>query len=121
MTSCSETNSNDPKTVYKNWAGSNPTSDLNLVNGQYWKSSHWTNEYVMYLELKPTKKWWTEFRLQNKLTIDTTNTALPTDKPSWFNPTKPYLRFKIDNNFDQGSRYYFDTLTENCFIYEIQL
>ena len=72
LTSCSETKSNDPAKIYKYWSGLSPTKNLNLTNGEYWKSSHWTNEYIMYLELKPSKKWWTNFIHQNNLKFDTT-------------------------------------------------
>ena len=121
LTGCAETNTTDPKDSYKYWSGSNPSDELEIVKGQYWQSGHWTREYIMYLKLKPTKIWWNEFIEQNQLQIDNENWSKPSDAPSWFNPTEKSIKYSSGDNFDQGSRYFKDTLTGDCYIYEIQL
>ncbi|NDV97429.1 hypothetical protein D0T84_21380 [Dysgonomonas sp. 521] len=121
LTSCSEIESTDPIEVYRYWSGTKPTDNLNLKNGQYWQSPHWTKEYIMYLEFQPTTEWWNEFTQFNNLKADTIIYTLPDNKPEWFNPTETYIRYRVDKDFDQGSRYFRDTITGNCFIYEVQL
>ena len=54
LSSCSEINTTNPAETYKYWSGTSTFSDLELLNGQYWQSSHWTREYIMYLKFKLT-------------------------------------------------------------------
>jgi hypothetical protein len=117
---CSEIKTNDPKKAYKHWAGTYPSKDLNVLNGQYWESAHLTKEYIMFLKLKPTKEWWEEFLKQNDISVDKGEWTAPSDTPAWFNPAKNTIRYYGGDHFNQ-SRYFRDTLTGVCFIYEIQL
>ena len=120
--SCTEINTNDPKEVYKYWTGSNPNSDLKLINGKYWQSSHWTKEYILFLEFVPKKNWRNEFIKQNNLIIDSAKNDEFTElTPNWFKPSKDSKKYKINSDFDQGSRYFIDIKTGVCFFYEIQL
>ena len=121
LISCSEIKTDSPQEIYKYWSGTNSSSDLELLNGQYWQSAHWTKEYIMYLELKPSDKWWNEFLEQNHISVDKGDWAIPDDAPTWFKPSENSVRFGGDSDFDQGSRYFRDTLTGICYIYEIQL
>ncbi len=121
LVSCSEINITNPTETYKYWSGTNAPSDLELLNGQYWQSSHWTREYIMYLKFKPTDKWWNEFIEQNQISADKGNWIMPSDAPTWFNPSESSIRFGGNSRFEQGSRYFKDTLTGVCYIYEIQL
>ncbi len=121
LTSCSEIKSADPNEVYKYWSGTEAPADLQLLEGQYWQSAHWTREYIMYLKLKPTKKWSSEFIDQNQLQIDNENWSMPTDAPDWFKTKDNKVIYSSGDEFDQGSRYYLDTLTGDFYIYEIQL
>ena len=121
LTSCMETKTSDAKDTYKYWAGTNPPSDIELMKGQYWQSAHWTKEYIMYLKFKPTEEWWTEFLKQNYISPDKDNWTMPSDAPTWFKPTDNSIRYGGGDDFDQGSRYFRDTITGICYIYEIQL
>lgn len=121
LNSCSEIKTNNPKETYKYWSGVDAPSDLELLNGQYWQSSHWTKEYIMYLEFKPSEKWWKEFIKQNNILIDKGDWAMPSDVPKWFKPSENSIRFRALSDFDKGSRFFKDTLTNVCYIYEIQL
>lgn len=118
---CSETKTTDPDEVYEYWSGSATQTDLQLSRGEYWQSAHWTKEYIVFLKLKPTEKWWTEFVGQNQLQIDNGDRAKPNNTPSWFNPTDKSIMYSRIDDSDQGSRYFRDTLTEVVYIYEIQL
>lgn len=121
LTGCYEKKSNDALETFKYWAGTTPPADIGLLNGQYWQSAHWTKEYIMYLKFKPTKVWWDEFLKQNYIPIDKDEWAKPTDAPNWFKPSDSSIRYGIKDDMDQGSRYFRDTLTGVCYIYEIQL
>lgn len=121
LTSCSEVKTTDPKDTYKNWAGANPPSDIELINGRYWQSAHWTKEYIMYLQFKPTEEWWSEFLKQNYISADKNDWSMPSDAPTWFKPSDNSIRYGGGADFDQSSRYFRDTITGVCYIYEIQL
>jgi hypothetical protein len=116
-----ETKTNDPAKVYEYWAGETPPRNIDLFKGQYRESSHWTKEYIMYLKFKPDYTWWKEFIRQNHISADNGNWTVPDDAPHWFKPSKNSLRYGGGEDFDQGSRYFHDTLTGVCYIYEIQL
>lgn len=120
LTSCSETKTSKAAETFKYWSGTNAPVDLELLEGQYWQSPHWTKEYIMYLKFKPTKKWWDEFLKQNHITEDKEEWAFPNDAPNWFKPSDNSIRYSIKDDLDQGSRYFRDTLTGICYIYEIQ-
>lgn len=121
FSNCSEINTTEPNEVYRYWSGSNPPKNIKLINGQYWRSAHWTNEYVMSLKIKSDENWWNEFVSQNKLELDTTKWIKPSDLPKWFNPSNNSVRYKISGQFTQDSRYFVDQSTNECYIYEIQL
>jgi hypothetical protein len=119
-TSCSEIRTNDPTESYKHWAGANPTEDIELLQGEYWQSSHWTREYILYLKFKPTDIWWTQFIKQNQLQSTTENWDAPSDSPDWFRPDDNFKTYKSTDDFN-SSRYFKNELTGECYIYEIQL
>ncbi|SFH93599.1 hypothetical protein [Halpernia frigidisoli] len=122
LISCSEIKTNNPTEVYKYWSGTNPNSDVRLINGQYWQSSHFSKEYIMFLEFIPKKFWVNEFIKQNNLINDSIiNDEFIESKPNWFKPSKGSKKYKISSDFDQGSRYFKDLKTGICFFYEIQL
>ena len=119
-TSCSEISTDDPIDSYKYWAGTKPTDDVKVLRGQYWQSSHWTKEYILYLQIKPTQEWWHLFVKQNQLEIDKAEWIISSDSPDWFQLTDNVETYKHADNFNH-SRYFRDKATGECFIYEIQL
>jgi len=121
LTSCTEIKTDNPKEIFKYWMGTNPPANFELLNGQYWRSAHWTLEYIMYLKFKPTETWWNEFLKQNNLVEEKGNWTIPTDAPSWFKPSDNFIRYRAEGDFDQDSQYFKDTTTGICYIYEIQL
>jgi hypothetical protein len=120
LTSCSETRTEDPIDSYKYWAGTEPTDDVKVLNGQYWQSGHWTKEYILYLQIKPTDQWWDEFVKQNKLQTDNEDWIKSSDSPAWFQLTGNIEIYKHADDFND-SRYFRDKVTGECYIYEIQL
>ncbi len=122
LTSCSEKTSTNPNEVYQLWSGIQPNKEVKVINGKYWESAHWTKEYIMFLELETEPQFWTNFKEQNNLIIDTVqNDYSISDKPEWFKPSKSSKKYKINDNIDQGSRYYQDSINSKIYIYEIQL
>ena len=119
LVSCTEKNTNDPIATYKLWAGEAP-KDVQVINGKYWQSSHWTKEYIMYLELKASPLWMNEFIKQNNLVESKERMAIPFDAPVWFKPNDSFKSLK-QSEYGQGSAYFEDTLNGKMFIYEIQL
>lgn len=118
---CSEIKTDNAVKTYRYWAGSNVTKEIGLLNGQYWQSSHWTKEYIVYLKLKSTKQWLNSFIKQNQLVIDKRNWTKPDDAPDWFDPSDNLIRYSDGKDFDQGTRYIYDSKSGICYIYEIQL
>ncbi len=123
VTSCKEINTTNPEKAYQFWIKSNPNDKLNIIRGQYWQSSHWSLEYKLYLEISENVNWWRKFKEDNNLIIDSTeiNENDFWEKPHWFNPPKKSIKYKENSEFDQGTRYFEDTLNNKIFIYEIQL
>ncbi|WP_228527948.1 hypothetical protein [Pararhodonellum marinum] len=121
LTGCYEKNSDDALQTYKYWAGTKPPADIELIEGKYWQSAHWTKEYKMYLKFKSTEVWWEAFLEQNFIPEDNDAWTKPSDAPSWFQPSDNSIRYGIKDDFDLGSRYFRDTLTGISYIYEIQL
>ncbi len=120
LTGCSEIRTDDPVDSYTHWAGEDPTSEVTILNGQYWQSGHWTREYILYLKIKPANKWWETFVKQNQLQIDHEHWSKPSDSPTWFQPTGKFEIYKPADNFND-SRYFHDNVTGECYLYEIQL
>lgn len=130
LTSCDEINTNDPEKVYYHWADGGAPTGVELQKGRYWQSAHWTKEYVMFLQLKPTQEWWRNFKVINRFEghrIDKVGVSRseifevePPDwieKPDWFTPDQGS---EVYGQFG-GSKYFWDTKNEMLFIYEIQL
>jgi len=118
-TGCSK-KTTDTKEAFVYWAGQDPPQDMELIQADYYESPHFTKEYEMYLKFKPSKEWWKSYVKLNHLLADSIGWAKPVDAPAWFKPTSRSLRL-MQPEFDQGSRYFCDTATWICYIYEIQL
>ncbi|MCL2105287.1 MAG: hypothetical protein FWH21_09650 [Kiritimatiellaeota bacterium] len=121
LAGCSEMRTTTPGKAFKHWLGVNPPADMELFHAHYWQSAHWTKEYMIYLEFKPTQAWWDEVVKRNNLTEDQREWIMPSDAPSWFQPSAHSIRYRASQSSDQGSRYFRDPTTGICLIYEIQL
>ena len=103
--------------TYKYWAGERPGKNMKVLNGQYWCSSHFTKEYILYMEIIVPVKSAKNFPADNKLTQADKKVMLPDDAPSWFKPPKQF-KLWLGN---QGSMYFIDISTGHIFMYEVQL
>lgn len=123
FSSCIEKSISDPQEAYSYWIKSDMKSEIEVINGKYWESSHFTYEYIIYLELKVNVDWWTKFSKDNELVIDTyqNESLYNNDFPKWFKPNQEFVKYKSNSNSDQGSMYFYNEKTQSVFIYEIQL
>lgn len=120
LIACIEKNTEDPKETYMLWSGEKPSKEVEIIHGKYWQSSHWSKEYIIYLELKGSPLWRNEFIKQNSLIQGKTDESLPSNAPSWFKPTAKFKIWK-PSKFSQGAVYYENSQSGQMFIYEIQL
>ncbi len=120
LASCVGKDTTNPNEAYKYWAGGAPPSEIQVLNGKYWESAHWSMEYIVYLRLKVTDKWWSEFVESNQLIKNSSTWIRSSDAPDWFLPPANFIRYKRDDDF-QNSRYFHDPQSGECYIYEIQL
>ena len=123
FSSCIEKNTSDPQEAYSYWMKSAKDSKIEVINGKYWESSHFSHEYIIYLELKVNAEWWDKFSKENELVIDTyqNETLYNNDFPKWFKPNQEFVKYTLNANSDQGSMYFYNEKTHSVFIYEIQL
>jgi hypothetical protein len=117
---CIERKSENPTECYHLWSGEEPPSDIKVLHAKYWQSSHWTKEYILYMELTAPLKWRKNFIEQNHLVRDSTTWIAPSNAPYWFMPKTNYLKWRLYQS-DEGSKYFEDTITGEMFLYEIQL
>jgi|SRR5690606_37983998 len=116
---CFSRSSSDAEKTYEYWAGTEVPDNIEVINGQYFQSPHFTLEYELYLEFKTTPQWWEQFVQKNNLTHHQqfTVSGYHLSKPEWFSPTDSFSIFSKNNNFDR-SLYYFDKSSGRCFVYE---
>jgi hypothetical protein len=130
ITGCAEINTSEPEEVYSHWTNGASSTGVELLKGKYWQSAHWTKEYVMYLELRPSKDWWKNYKEINGFEshrIDKVDVAKSeimkvdapdwAEKPDWFVPDK---NCEVYGQFG-GSKYFWNPGSGILFIYEIQL
>ncbi|NRD24925.1 hypothetical protein HNV10_16845 [Winogradskyella litoriviva] len=127
LTSCG-VETYDSEKAYVHWENGHIGEDVEIINGQFWKSGHWTYEYVVFLELKPSKKWITRFfkiyrseeNLLGKYNSDNTNhlTRGPDwfETPNWFKPNSEFIVYS-----GYGGNYYWNQKENILLFYEMQL
>jgi hypothetical protein len=121
LASCSVKTRNAEK-AFKYWSGTKPPEEIQMINGEYYRSPHFTLEYILFLKFKTTKKWFNDFVNYNRLKIDTLNHWKPQQElPDWFKPDSRYLIYakEINDEFEV-SRYFIDTVNGICYIYETE-
>lgn len=118
---CFSTETKDAKKAYEYWSGNEPPKEIELIEGEYYQSPHFTLEYELFLKFKSDKKWFEEFVEYNRLEIDTIGNDWKawTELPKWFNPDQNFLIYAKDqsNEFER-SRYLRHPETGISYIYE---
>jgi hypothetical protein len=122
LASCSVKTRNAEK-AFKYWSGSKPPDEIQMINGEYYRSPHFTLEYKLFLKFKTNRKWFNEFVKYNGLKPDTLHHHWKPhhELPDWFKPDSRYLVYakKMNDEFEV-SRYFIDTLNRICYIYETE-
>ncbi|MDD3038962.1 hypothetical protein [Bacteroides sp.] len=128
-----EIKTTDPNQSYKFWTGDEVKPDsFQVLKGQYWKSAHFTNEYIAYFKIKSIKNW--DDYLKKKLfQVDSivndsikqilSKPVIPSDAPEWFKLEDDFVQYTIDTIPDVFNQnlYFLDKKENIWYIYEIQL
>lgn len=117
---CSEKSSTNAEECYRLWSGMKPPKEVKVLNGSYWQSSHFTKEYIMFLELEATDEWRKLMRENNKFVLAEDDWEKPSDAPVWFTPARSLQKWKRKDDYSE-SRYFEDTIAKKFYFYEIQL
>ncbi|WP_418602326.1 hypothetical protein [Hwangdonia sp.] len=119
LVSCFQVETTNPDKAYSYWAGAKPPKDIQLINGEYYQSPHFTLEYELFLEFKATEEWRQEFINYNDLKIDIQNEDWSrfTKLPEWFKPNGNYKVYSRNDEYDR-SRYFIEPKSGICYIYE---
>lgn len=99
--------------TYRYWAGHDPDDDMEVINGEYWSSAHWSKEYTLYLELRfPRAR---DFVMGRNFKRVEPWHALR-DAPDWFDPSAQYELWEGQS----GSHYYLHPTKGHLYIFERQ-
>jgi len=99
--------------TYRYWAGQDPEEDMQVLNGEYWASAHWTKEYSLYMELKfPRAKDFVMGRNFKRLE----HWQEMRGAPDWFDPPESYQVWEGQ----LGSLYYLHPKKGHIYIFERQ-
>lgn len=119
LTSCFPVHTTDAEEAFEYWAGYNVPNDFEIIEGEYYKSPHFTYEFEVFLKMKPTEEWWMKLIEQYKLTEDYQQWTPPDKKPKWFKPADKMTMYSRHDIVDQ-SRFFYDKSTGQVYIYEVQ-
>ena len=119
LTSCFPVHTTDAEEAFEYWAGFEAPDDFEIIEGEYWKSPHFTHEFEVYLKIKPTDDWWKKLIEQYELTEDYQQWTAPDKKPTWFMPTDKMTMYSRHDVADQ-SRFFYDKSTGQVYIYQVQ-
>ncbi len=89
LCSCGGTWENDDSSWEKTFGEEKP-EDIELINSYFWKSSHWTYEYEVCMEIKYNQKWLLkmidEYDMEATTIFSLDQIGFVNGKPSWFAP-----------------------------------
>lgn len=91
LSSCGGTRENDDSCWEKTFGEEKP-EDIELINSYFWKSSHWTYEFEVYMEMKYNQQWvlkmLDEYEMEATLDYSMNEIGFENTKPGWFAPKK---------------------------------
>jgi hypothetical protein len=116
----------DPKNWYRAFNEEQP-ADVKVVHSKYWRSDHFTVEFIYYFEVDATPKWRDTFFAKRdiKLVPPATARSFRTDThsddtPGWFAPD-PVDRYEVWDKAGYFGSVWIDKTNGHIFFYEAQL
>ena len=104
-----------------------PPAQVKVIHSKYWRSSHFTYEFIYYFEVEASPKWRDEFlkkRGQTQVSPATARSFRTTTSsdmtPNWFAPDPVELYDVWDRAGDFGS-VWINKTNGHIFFYDIQL
>lgn len=117
----------------KNWNrafGEEQPAEVEVVHSKFWKSDHFTHEYIFWFELRATQEWSDAFLRKNDITPVPSSKAgalrkssdarSDTGTPEWFTPNR-VESYEVWDEPMRGRRIWIDKTNGHIFIYESQL
>lgn len=132
LCSC-EIKTTNPNESYKHWSGDEVKPDsFQVLNGQYWKSAHFTHEYIAYFKIKSIKNWGERLKKQlypvdgianDSIRQILSEPTIPSDAPKWFKIESDFIQYTTDTIPDSfnDNLYFLDKKENVWYIYEISL
>ena len=115
----------DPKNWYRAFNEEQP-AQVKVFHSKYWRSNHFTYEFIYYFEVAATPEWKAKFVAEHSLkqvspetarSFRTNNSA--DDTPNWFAP-EPVDRYDVWDKAGYGS-VWIDKTNGHIFFYDAQL
>ena len=117
---------NDPKNWLRAFNEEQP-AEVRVVHSKYWRSNHFTVEYIYYFEVEATPAWKEKFFTKQDLTQVSPATARSfrtnvhdDGTPSWFAPD-PVARYDVWDQAGYFGSVWVDKTNGHIFFYDMQL
>jgi len=116
----------DPKNWYRAFNEEQP-AQVKVVHSKYWRSNHFTYEFIYYFEVEATPEWKDKFVAEHSLkqvspatarSFRTNNSA--DDTPNWFAPD-PVGRYDVWDKAGYFGSVWIDKTNGHIFFYDAQL
>ena len=116
----------DPKNWLRAFNEEQP-AEVRVVHSKYWRSNHFTVEYIYYFEVETTPAWKNRFFAKQNLKQVSTETARSfrtnihdDGTPNWFAPD-PVGRYDVWDKAGYTGSAWVDKTTGHIFFYDMQL
>lgn len=120
---CYSIETDDPTEAYEYWSKSRVPKEIKILDGNYYKSPHFTYEYEVFLKIEAEEMWIDEMIVQNKMSLDTIGEDWSrfTQLPNWFKPDEDAEIYAIDpHDAFNRTRVFKNSKTGICYIYDTQ-
>ena len=111
----------DPEEAFQYWSNSKVPEEIEVLEGYYYKSPHFTYEFEVFLKIKAEDAWVDELIERSNMSVDTVGNDWSgfTQLPAWFKPGKEASCYALDQHdiFDR-TRIFKNSSTGICYIYD---
>lgn len=116
----------DPKNWYRAFHEEQP-SEVKVVHSKYWRSDHFTVEFIYYFEVEAAPEWRDKFLAKHNLKRVSSETARSFrtnnsgyETPDWFAPD-PVGRYDVWDRPEYFGSVWIDKTNGHIFFYDAQL